>query len=81
MLLNRGYTMLRYNDTLTVQKVKNLNGGVVPRISPEHLERRDPHEFVKVSFKLGRWLEAEAVAKDLAFMTSSNGTLDVAQQN
>jgi type II secretory pathway component GspD/PulD (secretin) len=76
MLLDRGYTMLRYNDTLSVHKVKNLNRGLVPRIAPEHLERRDPHEFVKVSFKLGKWLGSEAVAKDLAFMTSSNGTLN-----
>jgi hypothetical protein len=73
-LLARGFTMLRNDETLTVVNIKKLDAGLVPRIEPEELGRRMPHEFVKVSFPL-EWLVAEGAVEELKPMLSPNGKL------
>ena len=47
---------------------------MVPRVEPEELEKRDSHEYVKVSFTLD-WLLAEDAVKELEPMKSPNGKL------
>ena len=73
-LLDRGYTMLRNGEVLTVVNVKKLDPGLVPRVKPEDLKARDPHEFVKVSFALD-WMIAEQAVEELKPMLSQNGKL------
>ena len=73
-LLDRGYTMLRNGEVLTVANVKKLDPGLVPRVRPEDLKTRDPHEFVKVSFALD-WMIAEQAVEELKPMLSQNGKL------
>ena len=51
-LLARGYTILRSSEALSVVKLDGLNPGLVPRVEPEDLDKRDAYEFVKVSFPL-----------------------------
>ncbi len=58
MLLDRGYTLLVFQDVLSVEKLDKLNPGKIPRVAPETLKDRDPYEFVKVSFPLD-WLLAD----------------------
>jgi len=57
-LLARGYTLLSQGEVLSVVKIEKLDPGMVPRVEPEELAERDPHEYVKVSFPLD-WLLAE----------------------
>ena len=73
-LLDRGYTLLRGEDKLSVVKLDSLNPGVVPRVEPEDLDQRDPFEFVKVSFPLDSLLADKAV-EELAPMKSKYGKL------
>lgn len=73
-LLDRGYTMLRNGEVLTVANFKKLDPGLVPRVRPEDLQTRDPHEFVKVSFALD-WMIAEQAVEELKPMLSQNGKL------
>ena len=73
-LLSRGYTMLQHDELLTVAKIQNINPGLVPRVRPEELQDRMPHEFVKVSLRL-EWLLAEAAVEELKPMLSPNGKL------
>ena len=73
-LLDRGYTLLRNGEVLTVVNVKKLDPGMVARVRPEDLAKRDPHEFVKVSFSLD-WLIAEQAVEELKPMLSQNGKL------
>lgn len=73
-LLDRGYTMLRHGEVLTVANVKKLDPGLVPRVRPEDLKTRDPHEFVKVSFALD-WMIADQAVEELKPMLSQNGKL------
>lgn len=73
-LLDRGYTLLRNGEVLTVANVKKLDPGMVARVRPEDLAQRDPHEFVKVSFSLD-WLIAEQAVEELKPMLSQNGKL------
>jgi type II secretory pathway component GspD/PulD (secretin) len=73
-LLARGYTMLRHGELLSVVKIEDLNPGLVPRVRPEDLDDRLPHEFVKVSFPLD-WLIAEKAVEELKPMLSPNGKL------
>lgn len=77
MLLDRGYTMLFQPTlgTLSVHKIETLNPALVPRVSPEQLDQRDPYELVKVSFALGDWLDAEEAVTDFEHMKSANGRL------
>lgn len=73
-LLTRGYTMLKQGEMLTVSKISSIDVGLVPRVEPEELAERMPHEFVKVSFPLD-WIIAEKAAKELEPMKSPNGKL------
>ena len=78
LLLDRGYTMLLKPElgTLSVHKIDKLNLALLPRVAPEDLEKRDPHELVKVSFGLGDWINAEEAVKDFEHMKSANGKLN-----
>ncbi len=73
-LLARGYTLLVVNEVLTVAKTENINAGLVPRVEPEELATRLPHEYVKVSFPLD-WMIAETAVEELKPMLSPNGKL------
>lgn len=73
-LLDRGYTLLRNGEVLTVVNTKKIDPAIVPRVRPQDLKTRDPHEFVKVSFVL-EWLLAEQAVEELKPMLSSNGKL------
>jgi type II secretory pathway component GspD/PulD (secretin) len=73
-LLARGFTSLLKDDVLTVVKIDKLNPALVPRVEPADLTRRQPHEFVKVSFSLD-WLMAESAVDELKPMLSPNGKL------
>jgi type II secretory pathway component GspD/PulD (secretin) len=73
-LLARGFTLLEQDEVLSVVNIEKLNPAVVPRVSAEELDRRRPHEFVKVSFALD-WLLAAEAAEELKPMLSRNGKL------
>lgn len=73
-LLARGYTLLAVGDTLSVVNCKKLNPALVPRVDPEELAQRDPHEFVKVLFDL-KDLVAEEAAEEFKPLLSPNGRL------
>jgi len=73
-LLDRGFTMLKHGEILTVVNIKKIDPSLVPRVAPDALDERDPHEFVKVSFPLDA-LTAEAAKEELAPMLSPNGKL------
>lgn len=73
-LLARGYTLLSRDDVLSVVKTDKLDPSLVPRVQPEELENRDPHEYVKTSFTLD-WLLAETAVEELEPMKSPNGKL------
>lgn len=73
-LLDRGYTLLRNGEVLTVVNIKKLDPSLVPRVRPADLAKRDAHEFVKVSFPLD-WLLAEHAVEELKPMLSPNGKL------
>jgi len=73
-LLARGYTLLVVAEVMTVVKIENINAALVPRVEPEDLARRLPHEYVKVSFPLD-WLIAESAVDELKPMLSPNGKL------
>jgi len=73
-LLARGFTILEKDEVLSVVKTEDINRGLVPRLRPEELADRMPHEFVKVSFTLD-WLVAESAVEELEPMLSPNGKL------
>ncbi len=73
-LLARGYTLLVVNEVLTVAKTENINAALVPRVEPDQLAGRMPHEYVKVSFPL-EWMIAETAVEELKPMLSPNGKL------
>lgn len=73
-LLARGYTLLVVNEVLTAAKTENINAALVPRVEPEQLASRLPHEYVKVSFPLD-WMMAETAVEELKPMLSPNGKL------
>jgi type II secretory pathway component GspD/PulD (secretin) len=73
-LLARGYTLLCNGEVLSVANIKKLDPSRVPRVSPEELDKRDPHEFVKVSFPLD-WLMADVIIEELNPIKSPNGKL------
>ena len=74
LLLARGFTLLRHGEVLSVVNLKKLNPASVPRVTPEELTDREPHEFVKVSFPTGSLL-AEEAQKELKEMLSGHGKL------
>ena len=73
-LLDRGFTLLKHGEVLTVVNIKKLDPSLVPRVAPEDLDDRDAHEFVKVSFALES-LTAEVATEELKPMLSPNGKL------
>lgn len=73
-LLDRGFTILRNGDILSVVNTKKLDPSLVPRVRPADLETRDPYEYVRVSFPL-EWLMAEAAVEEFKPMLSLNGKL------
>lgn len=73
-LLDRGYTLLRNRENLIVVNIKKLDPSLVPRVRPQDLAQRQPHEFVKVSFSLD-WLLADQAVEELKPMISPNGKL------
>ncbi len=73
-LLARGYTLLCNGEVLSVANIKKLDPSLVPRVTPEELDHRDPHEFVKVSFPLD-WLMADVIIEELNPIKSPNGKL------
>jgi type II secretory pathway component GspD/PulD (secretin) len=73
-LLARGFTLLVVDEVMTVVKTDGINAALVPRVEPEDLASRLPHEYVKVSFPLD-WLIAEAAVEELKPMLSPNGKL------
>ncbi len=66
--------MLKHGEILTVVNIKKIDPSLVPRVAPDALDERDPHEFVKVSFPLDS-LTAEAAKEELQPMLSPNGKL------
>ncbi len=74
LLLARGYTLLCRGEVLTVAEIKKIDPSLVPRVDPADLSKRDPHEFVKVSFPLVS-LMADTAAEELKPMLSPNGRL------
>lgn len=74
-LLARGFTILKPQpEVLSVVKTEGINPGLVPRVMPEQLDERDPHEFCKVTFSLD-WLLAEPAAAELKELLSPNGKI------
>jgi len=74
-LLARGFTLLCHGETMSVADIKKLDPSLVPRVEPDELAKRDPHEFVKVSFPLDLFAAGEAV-NELKPMLSPNGKLN-----
>ncbi len=62
-LLARGFTMVRQGESLCVVKLEKLTASMVPRVEPEELDQRDPHEFVRVCFTLDSLVASEAVGE------------------
>jgi type II secretory pathway component GspD/PulD (secretin) len=73
-LLARGFTLLCSGESMHVVDIKKLDPSLVPRVEPADLAKRDPHEFIKVSFPLDSF-PAEAAAGELKTMLSPNGKL------
>ena len=73
-LLERGFTLVKHGEILSAVNVKKLDPSIVPRVAPDALDERQPHEFVKVSFPLDA-LTAEAAVEELKPMLSPNGKL------
>ncbi|HUG91036.1 MAG TPA: hypothetical protein VML55_09395, partial [Planctomycetaceae bacterium] len=73
-LLARGFTILRKGEVLSVRSTKNLDLSLVPRVDAAELAERQPHEFVKITFKLD-WLPAEQAVTEFKPILSTNSTL------
>lgn len=73
-LLDRGFTLLKHGEILSVVKVRKVDPSLVPRVEPEELSSALPHEFARVSFAL-EWMTAEAAVEDLKPLISPNGKL------
>jgi type II secretory pathway component GspD/PulD (secretin)/chromosome segregation ATPase len=73
-LAARGFTLLRHSEVLTLARLDKLNPALVPRIEPDELASRDPHEFVRISFPLNG-LVAENAVKEFAPVLSRYGKL------
>lgn len=73
-LLLRGFTLLEDGEILSVANISKIDPGMVPRVQPDELETRLPHEFVRVSFPLD-WLLAADVVEELKTMLSPNHKL------
>lgn len=73
-LLDRGFTLLKHGEILSVVNVKKLDPSLIPRIEADELEAAQPHDFVRVSFNLD-WLLAETAVEELKPLVSPNGKL------
>jgi type II secretory pathway component GspD/PulD (secretin) len=73
-LLDRGFTMLRHGEVLSVVNIRKLDVSLVPRLMPDELERAQPHDFARVSFPL-EWMMAETAVEELKPLVSPNGKL------
>lgn len=73
-LLDRGFTLLKHGEVLSVAKISRVDPSLVPRLEPDELDEALPHEFVRVSFPLD-WITAEAAVEDLKPLISPNGKL------
>jgi hypothetical protein len=75
-LMARGYSMLvdAKVSTITVVNMDNMNTALVPRVAPEDLDRHQPHDLVKVSFRL-QWMLAEQAAQEFKPVLSSKARL------
>jgi type II secretory pathway component GspD/PulD (secretin) len=73
-LLDRGFTLLRHGEILSVVNVKKLDPSLVPRLAPEELDQAQPHDFARVSFALD-WLPAESAVEEFKPLVSPNGKL------
>ena len=73
-LLSRGYTMLLDGELLYVVPIAKINKAMIPRILPKQLAERQPHEFVRCSFRLD-WLVAGDAVTELKPMLSEHGKL------
>jgi type II secretory pathway component GspD/PulD (secretin) len=73
-LFARGFTITTDGEVLSVMNLKTLDPGRVPRVTPEELVKRQPYDFVKVSFPL-KWMMAEDAAEELKPMISPNGKM------
>ncbi|MBS0260586.1 MAG: hypothetical protein JSS02_01415, partial [Planctomycetes bacterium] len=73
-LLDRGFTMLKDGEILSVVPIKKLDPSLVPWMKPEELAAAQPHDFVRVVFAL-ETLSAEAAASELKSLLSPNGKL------
>jgi type II secretory pathway component GspD/PulD (secretin) len=75
-LLARGYSMLvnAKVSTITVVNLDNMNTALVPRVAPEDLDRLQPHDLVKVSFRLV-WMLAEQAAQEFKPVLSAKARL------
>jgi len=73
-LFQRGYTMIRQGEVLTVVNLDKLDPGIVPHVTPEDLERTPAFEFVRVTFPLES-LVADQAAEELKPLLSPRGKL------
>ncbi len=73
-LLDRGFTMLKHGEVLSVVNIRKLDVSLVPRLTPDELERAQPHDFARVSFPL-EWMMAETAVEELRPLVSPNGKL------
>ncbi|RPI87082.1 MAG: hypothetical protein EHM42_05470, partial [Planctomycetaceae bacterium] len=73
-LLDRGFTLLKHGEVLSVVRITKLDPSMVPRLEPDDLLTALPHEFVRVTFPL-EWMTAETAVEDLKPLISPNGKL------
>ena len=73
-LLPRGYTMILDGEILHVYDMKELDSATVPRVTTDDLQARQPHEFVRCSFKL-EWMSAGDAVDEFTPYISKHGKL------
>ena len=73
-LLDRGFTLLKHGEILSVVNIRRLDPSLVPRLEPDDLPDARLHDFVRVSFPLD-WMTAETAVDDLKPLISPNGKL------
>ena len=71
-LLDRGFTLLKDREILSVVSIKKLDPSLVPWVDRDELAKSQPHDFVRVVFSL-ETLSAEAAAVEFKSLLSPNG--------
>jgi|JI10StandDraft_1071094.scaffolds.fasta_scaffold01110_9 type II secretory pathway component GspD/PulD (secretin) len=71
-LLLRGYTMLESEGVLTIAKLDAVNVALVPRVTPEELEKLPPSRYVRTSVPVTA-LEATVLLEEIKPMLSGFG--------